>query len=121
MRPTRLLRLALAAALLALASAPARALAQNGVTATPPASTTTTGPVASDSATGAPLAAPATAPSEASGLPVQAGPPRTLRAYWHVFAAFTIAWLLVFGYAISLGRRFGRLEREIGTKVGAAS
>ncbi|HET7460582.1 MAG TPA: CcmD family protein [Longimicrobium sp.] len=119
MRPARTIRLALAAALLSLAATPARAPAQNGVTATPPASTTTTGPVASDSATGAPLTAAPAASSESSGLPAHAGPPRTLRAYWHVFAAFTIAWLLVFGYALSLGRRFARLEREIG--AGAAS
>ncbi|HEX8906873.1 MAG TPA: CcmD family protein, partial [Longimicrobiaceae bacterium] len=40
-------------------------------------------------------------------------PPRTLRAYWHVFVAFTIVWLLVFGYAFSLGRRFRKLEHEV--------
>lgn len=107
MRSTRPLRVALAAALFAVL--PAHAPAQNGVTAAPP-SAATTAPV-TDSATGAPLAA---ASGEASGLPVPSGPPRTLRAYWHVFAAFTIAWLLVFGYALSLGRRFSKLEREIG-------
>jgi CcmD family protein len=55
-------------------------------------------------------AAPAT---EANGLPLRATPPRTLRAYWHVFAAFAIAWILLFGYALSLGRRFTRVEREL--------
>jgi CcmD family protein len=106
MRTLRPIRLALAAAaLLAFAPAPRAAFAQDAA----PTSAT------ADSATGAPLVA-APAPSTASsGLPVQSGPPRTLRAYWHVYAAFTIAWLLVFGYAISLGRRFGRLEREIGS------
>lgn len=49
----------------------------------------------------------------ASGLPRQAPPPRTLRAHWHVYGAFAIAWLLVFGYALSLGRRFGVLDREL--------
>jgi CcmD family protein len=48
-----------------------------------------------------------------SGLPERAGPPRTLRAYWHVFAAFAIAWILLFGYALSLGRRFANVEREL--------
>lgn len=42
-----------------------------------------------------------------------AGPPRTLRAYWHVFIAFGLAWVLLFGYAISVGRRFSRLEQEV--------
>jgi CcmD family protein len=55
----------------------------------------------------------AEAPATTSGLPEHAAPPRTLRAYWHVFAAFAIAWLLLFAYAISLGRRFASLEREV--------
>jgi CcmD family protein len=79
--------------------------------------------VAPDTATGA--AAPATvppaeqgaptveAPTVASGLPEHTAPPRTLRAYWHVFAAFAIAWLLLFAYALSLGRRFASLERDV--------
>lgn len=117
MRPTHLIRLALAAALLAFASTPA--LAQDTATTAVPPASTTTGPAVGDSATGAPLTAAPAASAQSSGLPVSAGPPRTLRAYWHVFAAFTIAWLLVFGYAISLGSRFSRLEREIG--AGAAS
>lgn len=40
-------------------------------------------------------------------------PPRTMRAYWHVFIAFAVTWLLLFGYALSLGRRWARLEREV--------
>ena len=53
-------------------------------------------------------------PTESSsGLPAQTAPPRTLRAHWHVYIAFTATWLLLFGYALSLGRRFGRLEDEI--------
>ena len=57
------------------------------------------------------VAAPA--PASDSGLPQRAGPPRTLKAYWHVFIAFAIAWVLLFGYALSLGRRFARVEREL--------
>lgn len=49
----------------------------------------------------------------AGGLPQRAAPPRTLRAYWHVFIAFAIVWALLFGYALSVGRRFGRLEDEV--------
>lgn len=40
-------------------------------------------------------------------------PPATLRAYAHVFIAFGLAWLFLFGYALSLGRRFRRLEQDI--------
>ncbi|CAN5239131.1 hypothetical protein BH20GEM2_BH20GEM2_21830 [soil metagenome] len=67
-------------------------------------------------------AAPTVAPSQATtapaptvtgGLPAQPIPPRTLRAQAHVYVAFTLAWLLVFGYAVSLGRRFARVEREL--------
>ena len=46
-------------------------------------------------------------------LLLTAAPPRTLRAYWHVFIAFAIAWALLFGYVVVLGRRFGVLEKEI--------
>jgi CcmD family protein len=48
-----------------------------------------------------------------TGLPSVEAPPRTLRAYWHVFVAFALAWGLLFGYAVALGRRFGALEREV--------
>ena len=56
-------------------------------------------------------AATAVAQSPA-GVPAQ-DPPRTLRAYWHVFTAFTLAWLFLFGYTLSLGRRFRRLEQDV--------
>jgi CcmD family protein len=68
-------------------------------------------------APGTPESAPVTLQAEAaqtsSGLPEVAPPPRTLRAYWHVFIAFGLAWTLLFGYAIVLGRRFGALERQV--------
>lgn len=48
-----------------------------------------------------------------SGLPIQAPPPRTLRAHWHVYIAFSLAWLLLLGYLISLGRRFAALDDEL--------
>jgi CcmD family protein len=102
MRPTRFHRLAaVIAAALALSAAPS---------ATPAF------------AQGAPPAAAAVEQPAASGLPAEqaSAPPRTLRAYWHVFIAFTLAWLFLFGYALSLGRRFGRLEREIDSLRGAS-
>lgn len=64
--------------------------------------------------------APAAAPDASQALrtnvqtlPETSAPPRTLRAYWHVFAAFAFAWLMILGYAISLARRFRRLERQV--------
>jgi CcmD family protein len=63
--------------------------------------------------TSATVTVPAPASITDSGLPQRAGPPRTLKAYWHVFIAFAIAWVLLFGYALSLGRRFARVEREL--------
>ena len=90
MRSLRLPRLAATlAAALALSLGPAPARAQDSI----PAAT-------------AVVQAPASAPA------VQT-PPATLRAYWHVFTAFALAWLFLFGYALSLGRRFRRLESEV--------
>lgn len=92
------------ALLLAIATAPAHvAHAQESAATTaaesaPAAVQPTTDPVAG-STHGVPLARP------------QAE--RTLRPYWHVFVAFALAWALLFGYAISLGRRFARLERDL--------
>lgn len=40
-------------------------------------------------------------------------PPRTLRAYWHLFVAFAVAWVLLFGYTVAIARRWSRLEREL--------
>jgi CcmD family protein len=45
--------------------------------------------------------------------PAAAQPPRTLRAYWHLFIAFAVTWLLLFGYTLTVGRRWARLEREL--------
>jgi CcmD family protein len=59
-------------------------------------------------------AAPATAaPSPGAAALPRYTQPRTLRAYWHLFIAFAVAWLLVFGYTVSIARRFGRIEREL--------
>ncbi|MBD0319159.1 MAG: CcmD family protein [Gemmatimonadetes bacterium] len=68
-----------------------------------------------------PAEAQAPAPADASqalrtqvqSLPQRSGPPRTMRAYWHLFAAFAFAWLAILGYAVSLGRRFRRLEHQM--------
>ena len=90
--------------LLFIALAPAAARAQES----PAVRAEATAPLdPSASAAGAP------APMQSSGLPTAPPPPRTMRAYWHVFIAFAIAWALLFGYVVALGRRFGSLEREI--------
>lgn len=34
------------------------------------------------------------------------------RAYWHVFAAYALAILLIGGWVISIARKLGRLERR---------
>ncbi|HYJ80428.1 MAG TPA: CcmD family protein [Longimicrobiaceae bacterium] len=97
----RLLALALAA-VAAVSAAPASVMAQDSVAAAQPLS--------ADSVTVDTSAVPFPV---GAALPADARPPRTLRAYWHVFIAFALAWLLVFGYALSLGRRFRRLEKEV--------
>jgi CcmD family protein len=38
------------------------------------------------------------------------------RAYWHVFAAYAILWLLVFGWVISIVRRLRRVEERLGSE-----
>ena len=103
MRRIRIALLALAA----LAAAPAaRAQAPAGETATE---------AAAAASAGAPVAAPpapaADAPS-ASGLP-RYTPPRTMRAYTHVFVAFAVAWALLLGYMVFLARKFRRVEEQV--------
>ena len=103
MRPIRIALLAL----LALAAAPAaRAQAPAGETATGAAA------AASQSAPVSAAAPAADAPSSASGLP-RYTPPRTLRAYAHVFIAFAVAWVLLFGYVVFLSRKFRRVEEQV--------
>ena len=36
------------------------------------------------------------------------------RPYWHVFIAYAIAWVLVFGWLISIARRLRRVEERLG-------
>ena len=44
-----------------------------------------------------------------SGLGAQ-----TLRPYRFMFAAYALAWLLVFGWVVSVGWRLARLDRSLG-------
>lgn len=67
---------------------------------------------AEDSA--APVAVDASSMTQASpALLPTSSQPRSMRAYWHVFIAFGLTWLLLLGYIVSLGRRFSQLEREV--------
>ena len=57
---------------------------------------------------------------QASPLWAQAGTAlggQTLgRAYWHVFAAYAVVWILILGWVISIVRRLRRVEERLGTE-----
>ncbi len=38
------------------------------------------------------------------------------RAYWHVFVAYAIVWLIVLGWVISIVRRLRRVEERLGSE-----
>ena len=42
-------------------------------------------------------------------------------AYWHVFVAYAIAWLLVLGWLIAMFRRLGRGEERLGNQGASPS
>jgi positive regulator of sigma E activity len=56
-----------------------------------------------------PLVGAAAAQTDASALGAQ-----NLRAYWHVFVGYVLAWLLIFGWLVSIARRLTRIERSLG-------
>jgi CcmD family protein len=56
-----------------------------------------------------PLLAGALPQTDAAALGSQ-----NLRPYWHVFVAYSVAWLLVFGWLFSVARRLTRIERKLG-------
>jgi len=35
------------------------------------------------------------------------------RAYWHVFAAYAIAWVVILGWIVSVARRLARVEARL--------
>lgn len=113
MRPRGILLVVALAVGSTLGVLPAAALAQATPSVEAPAASADAAPVVT---------------AEASAPVAQAAPvfqreqaPRTLRAHWHVFAAFTIAWLLLFGYTLALGRRFARIERSLEAVRGGAT
>jgi len=38
---------------------------------------------------------------------------QTLRAHWHVFIAYALAWAFVFGWLVSVARRLTRVEQDL--------
>lgn len=97
MRSIRILILAL----FALAAAPAASLAAQA----PAAQTEAAAPAASAPAADA-------AQTGSAALP-RYTPPRTMRAYTHVFVAFALAWVLLFGYVVHIARKFRRVEEQV--------
>ena len=95
MRPIRIVLLALFALLAAPALGPSADAQPSAVTSTD----------------ATPPAAGAAQPGSTT-LPRYA-PPRTLRAYAHVFVAFAIAWVLLFGYVVFIARKLRRVEEQI--------
>ena len=51
------------------------------------------------------------AQAQATGQPPEGA--RQMRHFWHVFIAFGIAWLLLFGWAVSIARRLARVEEKL--------
>lgn len=35
------------------------------------------------------------------------------RAYWHVFAAYAVGWILVFAWVITIARRLASVEQAV--------
>ncbi|WP_420130169.1 CcmD family protein [Longimicrobium sp.] len=97
MRPIRIVLLALFALLAAPAVGPS-------LIAQAPAATESAAPTAAPPAAGAPQ--PGSALSSYT-------PQRTMRAYTHVFVAFALAWVLLFGYVVFIGRKFRRVEEQV--------
>ncbi len=93
MRPIRIVLLALFALLAAPAAGPS-------LVSQAPAASTESAPAAD------------AAQSGSAALP-RYTQPRTLRAYAHVFIAFAVAWVLLFGYLFVLARRFRRVEEQL--------
>ena len=53
------------------------------------------------------------AAAQATGLPPRAPVPRTMEAYWPVFAVFALSWIGIAAYFLSLGRRTTRIARAL--------
>lgn len=61
----------------------------------------------------APVAAPREARPAGSGLPRRAPDPMTLHEYWPVFLGFSVTWLGIVAYFLSVGRSLDRTARAM--------
>lgn len=52
--------------------------------------------------------------AQSQGMPSAGLGSQSLRPYWHVFIAYTIAIVLVLGWVISIGRRLRDVEERLG-------
>lgn len=52
-------------------------------------------------------------PADALAQATELGRQTLGRAYWHVFVAYAIAWLLIGGWIVSIARRLARVERRL--------
>lgn len=52
-------------------------------------------------------------PADAQSRAAELGQQRLGRAYWHVFASYAIAWLLIFGWIVATFRRLRRIEDRL--------
>lgn len=59
------------------------------------------------------LIALVTAPLWAQGLPGEAMASQSLRAYRFVFIAYALAWILVFGWVLTVSLKLSRLARRL--------
>lgn len=50
---------------------------------------------------------------EATGMPADALATQSLRAHWHVFIAYAIVIVLVFGYVVWMARKLSALEARL--------
>ncbi|MDH5758152.1 MAG: CcmD family protein [Gemmatimonadota bacterium] len=52
--------------------------------------------------------------AQESPFPVAQGmASQSLRPYAHVFIAYALAWIVVFGWVVSIGRRLARLDERL--------
>lgn len=57
-------------------------------------------------------------PDAATAQAEALGQQRLGRAYWHVFLAYAIGWVLILGWVVSIARRLGRVEASLSRDAG---
>ena len=56
---------------------------------------------------------PEAVPAQGGLADPQALANQSLRGYTHMFIAYFIAWAIIFGWVVSIGRRLARLEKSL--------